>query len=1009
MKIKLKKIGKKNTDPHKRKSTRRGTKYWASLFALSSMMTSAPYTSKAMTNTYMRAMPGGLEVVYVRGQGQTGQAAQRFDIPSGALQVVLDALQEQTGWQVVVPIDAIRTIGSPGASGNYRPEQALKQILTGTGVTYKVTAKDTVTLEISGVVASVDILGRETISSPKYTEPLRNVPQTISVIPKSVIEQQGATTLRDVLRNVPGLTIVAGEGGTPAGASLLLAALSHASPAQSRIALTGRVADSTGAAINGATVTARQPGNSFERSVNTDGSGNYRLEDLLPGEYQITARGEGFSLAAQTMRLDAERSLDFTLRPGALVADVSVISTRIAATLEEQARIPGSIEIIDARTLEISRPFNFNEALRKVPGVYTRDEEGFGLRPSISIRGLDPNRSAKVLLLEDGVPLGHAPYGDTDAYYHPPIERYNGIEILKGSSQIAHGPNTLGGAINYLTPAPPEKFGGSLTLIGGSRSYFNGYGSIGASFGEGAGQTGVIFDFLRKQGQGARENMRFGLNDVLVKTVTKLNAGGTQTLGFKFNYYGEDSNVTYSGLTLAEFTANPRANPFRNDFFYGDRFGGSALYTNAINSKAVFTATLYGSSFGRDWWRQSSNSDQRPNRRGSGGCNGLAELNTLCGNEGRLRKYDTFGIDPRLKISSRAGETDLGFRYHRETQNRIQQNNNTLGPNGRGGVTVEDNQRKNSAVSGYIQHRFLFGKLAITPGVRVEHVNIERTNKLVTPFVTGKTDVTQAIPGIGLAYSPTERFTVFAGAHRGFSPPRPADIISGTGGVVELDPELSWNYEVGFRSLPARGLRLSAAFFRLDYENQIVPANLSGGIGSTLTSAGETLHQGLELDARWDSGVTFNSPHNFYVRTAYTFIGTAEYRGSRFSNVGGFNTVSITGKRLIYSPKHLATTTLGYSHASGFDALIETIHTAKQFGDDLNTVEVSPNGQRGLLASYTVWNATVNYRIGKLERYAPTVFVAIKNLADDTFIVDRRRGIMVGIPRLVQAGVKLRF
>jgi len=419
---------------------------------------------------------------------------------------------------------------------------------------------------------------------------------------------------------------------------------------QSRISLTGRVTDQTGAAVGGAIVTARQLGTSFERSAKTGEGGAYQVEDLLPGDYQVSARREGFSLAAQMLTLHSERggerTLDFTLRPGRLAADISVVSTQLAATQEEQARIPGSVEIIDARTLDISRPFNFNEALRKAPGVYTRDEEGFGLRPSIGIRGLDPNRSAKVLLLEDGVPLGHAPYGDTDAYYHPPIERYNGVEILKGSSQIAHGPNTLSGAINYITRNPPEDFSGSLTLLGGNRNYFNGYANVGASFGEGAGRTGFIFDVLRKQGEGARENMRFGVNDVLIKSVTKLTEDGRQTLGFKFNYYGEDSNVTYSGLTLAEFIADPRANPFRNDFFDGDRFGGSAVYTNAINSRAVFTATVYGSDFNRDWWRQSSNSNERPNRRGFNGCNGLAELNTLCGNEGRLRNYDAFGVDP---------------------------------------------------------------------------------------------------------------------------------------------------------------------------------------------------------------------------------------------------------------------------------------------------------------------------------------------------------------------------
>ncbi len=793
----------------------------------------------------------------------------------------------------------------------------------------------------------------------------------------------------------------------PIAALFVALLLSLTVAAQSSRTIIGSIKDQYGAAIGNATVTARQIGTSFELSVKADADGIYRL-NLPPGEYQITANSEGFSLSSQNVNLGADRTFDFTLRPGSLTADINVISTEIASTPEEQRRIPGSVEIIDARTLDITRPFNFNEALRKASGVHTREEEGFGLRPSIGIRGLDPNRSAKVLLLEDGVPLGHAPYGDTDAYYHPPIERYNGIEILKGSSQIAYGPNSLAGTINYITPNPPQSLIGSVTLLGGNRDYFNGFARAGSSFGEGRGKTGLLFDYMRKQGDGARENIHTELNDVLIKSVTNLNRNSTQTFATKFTYYGEDSNVTYSGLTLAEFTANPRFNPFRNDFFYGDRFGGSVIYTNAINSRAVLTTTLYAAEFNREWWRQSSNSDQRPNRRGFNGCTGMAELNTLCGNEGRLRNYDTFGIDPRLTLSNKLGETDIGFRYHRETQNRIQQNNDTLGPGGRSGITVEDNQRKNSAVSGYVQHRFLFGNFAFTPGARIEHIDIERTNRLGTP-ITGKTDVTQVIPGLGVAYNPADRLTIFAGVHRGFSPPRPADIIGGTGGVIELDPELSWNYEAGFRSMLGRGLKLSATFFRLDYENQIVPANLSGGVGSTLTSAGETLHQGLEFDGRWDLGVTFNSPHNFYVRTAYTYIGTAEYRGTRFSNVSGFNTVSIEGNRLIYSPKHLVTTAIGYSHVSGFDALIEAIYTGEQFTDDLNSIAVSPNGQRGLIPAYTFWNAAVNYRIGKLERFAPTIFIAFKNIADYVFIVDRRRGIMPGIPRLVQGGVKFRF
>lgn len=55
------------------------------------------------------------------------------------------------------------------------------------------------------------------LQTPKYTQPLRDIPQTITVVPQAVIQERGATSLRDVLRNVPGITMQAGEGGVPAG------------------------------------------------------------------------------------------------------------------------------------------------------------------------------------------------------------------------------------------------------------------------------------------------------------------------------------------------------------------------------------------------------------------------------------------------------------------------------------------------------------------------------------------------------------------------------------------------------------------------------------------------------------------------------------------------------------------------------------------------------------------------------------------------------------------------
>ena len=155
---------------------------------------------------------------------ETQQRQIQFDIAAGTLEAVLIKFQQATDLQIVIPNEAMRSLSSPGVTGRFSPEQALKEILRGTGITYRFTDKRTAILEIHAEAESVEIRddSRPVLSSPKFTQPLLDTPQTINVISKEVIQEQGATTLRDVLKNVPGLTITAGEGGNPAGDNLTL-------------------------------------------------------------------------------------------------------------------------------------------------------------------------------------------------------------------------------------------------------------------------------------------------------------------------------------------------------------------------------------------------------------------------------------------------------------------------------------------------------------------------------------------------------------------------------------------------------------------------------------------------------------------------------------------------------------------------------------------------------------------------------------------------------------------
>lgn len=789
----------------------------------------------------------------------------------------------------------------------------------------------------------------------------------------------------------------------------------------------GRVLDSNGDLVPGATVALEKRDAPFRTAAVTDAAGVFSFADLPAGDYVMTVTAPSFAPLTRILSLPASGPIDVSLEPRLVAAEISVTTSYLAGAGESVAEVPGALQRIEARVLENSRVFNFSEALRKIAGVNVRDEEGFGLRPNIGIRGTNPTRSTKVLLLEDGVPLGYAPYGDNAAYYHPPIERYQSIEVLKGSGQIAYGPHTIAGLINYLTPNPPQRPSFDIKLEGGSSRFFNGSAAAGATI----GRFGFITNFNHKRGDGARENTSFKLYDLSSKATYTLNDRNALTA--KFSFYREDSNLTYTGATEAEYEANPRGNIFKNDFFFGRRYGFSLQHAAVLTSKISLTTNFYSNYFSRDWWRQTSNSSERPlrlfrpndptNPISDADCLSLADLNTTCGNRGNLRDYLTMGIEPRLHASFDIGalrnDLELGFRVHREDQDRISKYGDL--PNSRDGVFNERNERQTLAYAGFVQNRFTWNRFSVIPGLRIERIDYERSNLLTANGepVSGQTSLTQVIPGIGFAYAGLKNTTLFAGVHRGFAPPRVEDVVTNAGGVVDLDSELSWNYEAGIRTRPLRGIELAATVFRNDYENQIVAASIASG--TQLTNGGQTLQQGIEFAGSFDSGTLLRSPHNFYFRTSYTYLPIAEFRGERFSSVTSPSVLnvycptdrrisasacSISGNRLPYAPEQLLTSSIGYSHPSGFDGFVENVYIGRQFGDDLNAISPTANGQLGVLPAQTYWNATANYRV---ERLKTTFFVTAKNIFDRTFIVDRARGILPSMQRLVQGGITVKF
>jgi Fe(3+) dicitrate transport protein len=651
---------------------------------------------------------------------------------------------------------------------------------------------------------------------------------------------------------------------------------------------------------------------------------------------------------------------------------------------EKLPTLGGAGQILGKKELEDSHVFTVNEALRKVAGVHARDEEGFGLRPNIAMRGLNPTRSTKITLLEDGLPLAYAPYGDNASYYHPAVDRYERIEVLKGASSLLFGPQTVGGVVNYITSAPRQSFGGYVQGVVGNRDFFNGKVNVGGG--------GFTLDYGHKEGDGARDNMNHKLDDLNIKYGAML--GDRNAITLRGNFYKEDSMLTYSGLTQAEFDRlGARYNPFKNDRFEAERVGLSATHDFLINDKSTLTTSVYYSKFDRDWWRQASNSQDaqcaalNPSRLA-----GVAiDPNTCNSIQGRLRSYETWGVEPRLTVAHGLGEFQAGVRAHFEEQNRIQINGTS--PTARTGTVAENNLRKTSAYSGFIANRFDIGQFSVTPIARYESIKAERTNRLTG--LGGETSVHAFTPGIGATWNPMPTLTVFTSLHKGFAPPRVEDLIGGTGTVVDVGYEKSLNFEFGVRTQPLQGVSVQAAYFRNDYDNLIAVGSIAGG--STPLSQGKALFEGLELaaNAEFSNGV--------FGRMAYTWLPTAE-QSEAFRNVATGAIVGVQGNRQAYSPEQTLTAAVGYG-VGPFRGEIEAQYIGSQYSDFANTVLPTTDGQKGEIAAYTVWNTALNYRFDK----ALSAFVTAKNLFDKTYIVDRTRGIQVGMPRLIQVGVKYAF
>src|SRR6056297_2198590 len=151
----------------------------------------------------------------------------------------------------------------------------------------------------------------------------------------------------------------------------------------------------------------------------------------------------------------------------ALAENHTIEQVTIVGSREDARALPGTGSVIDNEQIRIEAATDINQLLKTVPGLYVREEDGYGLRPNIGIRGATSERSGKITLLEDGIMMAPAPYSNPAAYYFPTASRMSSVEVLKGAPLLRYGPQTTGGVVNLVSTPIPEQQAGNLNLRAG--------------------------------------------------------------------------------------------------------------------------------------------------------------------------------------------------------------------------------------------------------------------------------------------------------------------------------------------------------------------------------------------------------------------------------------------------------------------------------------------------------------------------------------------------------------
>ncbi|MGB5821621.1 MAG: TonB-dependent receptor [Saonia sp.] len=777
--------------------------------------------------------------------------------------------------------------------------------------------------------------------------------------------------------------------------------------------LSGKVISREGTPVQGAEVFVKE----LERLVVSDTDGNYSINDMASGSYQIVVFSFGHKINEITVAVDSDKTLDINLDAlGEKLSEVILIQQREKLfALKQLRKVEGTaiyagkkseVVLLDQLTGNLAAN-NSRQIYSQVVGLNIYENGDAGLQLNIGGRGLDPNRTANFNTRQNGYDISADVLGYPESYYTPPAEALSEIQVVRGAASLQYG-TQFGGLLNFVfkKPNPDKEIEWISRQTVGSFGLLTSFNSLSGTLGKFSYYT--YFNY--KEGSGFRPNSDFNSRNYFGHLGYQFNSRTKLVFEATIqNYLAQQPG----GLTDAQFIADPNFSNRERNWFGVDWNLFSLRLEHQFSSKTDFSLNLFAldasrKALGFRTNRVSQEDDPEAPR------------------ELLIDNFKNWGAEARVltryKIGSRDAVFLIGSKYY-QSVNDQRQGPGTAAANADFNFATDEfpNFERQVAFDFPNANIAVFGenifnitdKLTFVPGFRFEHIKTESEGSFrnIVLDLAGNPLLNEEIPdnrvfdrsfvllGVGTTYKLSAGAELYGNFSENFRSVTFNDIrvVNPSFQVDEnISDESGFSTDIGVRGRFKDALSYDISIFGLRYDERLGEVLRNE---ERVNAAGELVETGRVVRFRGNIGTAFIYGLESFVdwNLANTFFPENEnIKLNIFSNIAITDSeyteseeINVEGNQVEFIPSINLKTGLGFGYKNLLGSLQYT-YLSEQFTDATNAPQDVNDNQRGIegtIPAYGILDLSLSYSYKRWKLEA-----GINNLLDERYFVRRATG-----------------